>query len=90
LQVGRAGLSQARPARIRRPDLSGLEGGGKMIEPLLMTWQMEYRNSVLPRHAKARVAVEQGSAFGWHQYVDLDGKVIAMQTSEPHHRSRTS
>jgi transketolase len=40
----------------------------------------EYRNSVLPRHVKARVAVEQGSAFGWHQYVGLDGEVIAMQT----------
>jgi transketolase len=40
----------------------------------------EYRDSVLPRHVKARVAVEQAAAFGWHQYVGLDGEVIAMQT----------
>jgi transketolase len=40
----------------------------------------EYRDSVLPRHVTARVAVEQASAFGWHQYVGLDGEVVAMQT----------
>jgi transketolase len=40
----------------------------------------EYRDSVLPRHVRARVAVEQAAAFGWHQYVGLDGEVIAMQT----------
>ncbi|HEY0351578.1 MAG TPA: transketolase C-terminal domain-containing protein, partial [Gemmatimonadales bacterium] len=39
-----------------------------------------YRESVLPRQVKARVAVEQAAAFGWHQYVGLDGEVIAMQT----------
>jgi transketolase len=46
----------------------------------------EYRDSVLPRHIKARVAVEQAAAFGWHQYVGLDGDVVAMQafgTSAP-------
>jgi transketolase len=40
----------------------------------------EYRDSVLPRQVRARVAVEQAAAFGWHQYVGLDGEVIAMQT----------
>jgi transketolase len=40
----------------------------------------EYRDSVLPRQVRARVAVEQAAAFGWHQYVGLDGEVIAMET----------
>jgi transketolase len=40
----------------------------------------DYRDSVLPPSVKARVAVEQASAFGWHQYVGLDGAIIAMKT----------
>jgi transketolase len=40
----------------------------------------EYRDSVLPRNVTARVAVEQATAFGWHQYVGLDGEVVGMQT----------
>ncbi|MCL2695303.1 MAG: transketolase [Clostridiales bacterium] len=38
-----------------------------------------YRQSVLPNDIRARVAVEAGSAFGWHRYVGLDGKVVAME-----------
>ncbi|MBJ7599650.1 MAG: transketolase [Candidatus Nephthysia bennettiae] len=40
----------------------------------------EYRESVLPRRVTARVAVEQASTFGWHQYVGLSGEVVAMHT----------
>jgi 1-acyl-sn-glycerol-3-phosphate acyltransferase len=40
----------------------------------------EYRESVLPSAVKARVAVEQAAAFGWSQYVGLDGVVIGMKT----------
>ncbi len=40
----------------------------------------EYRDSVLPRNVTARVAVEQASNFGWHQYVGRDGAIIAMRT----------
>jgi transketolase len=40
----------------------------------------EYRDSVLPAAVKARVAVEQASAFGWERYVGTSGHVIGMRT----------
>ena len=40
----------------------------------------EYRNSVLPPEVTARVAVEQGSTFGWERYVGAAGRVIGMHT----------
>jgi len=39
-----------------------------------------YRASVLPPDVRARVAVEQASAFGWERYVGEIGKVVGMQT----------
>ena len=39
-----------------------------------------YRESVLPSHIKARVAVEAGSVDYWFKYVGLDGKIIGMKT----------
>lgn len=38
----------------------------------------EYKNSVLPKSCRKRVAVEALSDFGWHRYVGLDGKVVSM------------
>jgi transketolase len=38
---------------------------------------LEYRESVLPRSVRARVAVEAGSSLGWRRYVGLDGAIIA-------------
>jgi transketolase len=40
----------------------------------------EYRESVLPPTVMARVAVEQGSTFGWERYVGLSGRIIGMKT----------
>jgi len=40
----------------------------------------EYRDSVLLPEVKARVAIEQASAFGWERYVGTTGKVIGMHT----------
>ena len=39
---------------------------------------LEYRESVLPREVKARVAVEAGVTFGWDRYVGLDGEVVGL------------
>jgi transketolase len=39
-----------------------------------------YRESVLPPHIAARVAVEQASTFGWAAYVGLHGATIGMHT----------
>ncbi|RNB80490.1 transketolase [Brevibacillus nitrificans] len=38
----------------------------------------EYRESVLPKEVKARVAVEMGSPMGWERYAGDGGKVIAI------------
>lgn len=39
-----------------------------------------YKESVMPKAVRARVAVEAGSSFGWYKYVGLDGKVISIDT----------
>jgi transketolase len=40
----------------------------------------EYRDQVLPREVRARVAVEQASTLGWDRYVGDGGAVIGMHT----------
>lgn len=39
----------------------------------------EYKNLVLPKEVRARVAVEALSDFGWGKYVGLDGEVVSMK-----------
>jgi transketolase len=39
-----------------------------------------YRDQVLPPTIPARIAIEQGSTFGWERYVGPSGKVIGMTT----------
>ncbi|WOQ71988.1 transketolase [Bacillus stratosphericus] len=38
----------------------------------------EYKESVLPKAVRARVAIEMGASFGWERYTGLDGDVIAI------------
>ena len=38
----------------------------------------EYKESVLPKNIRKRLAVEAASSLGWHKYVGLDGEVISM------------
>ncbi len=38
----------------------------------------EYKESVMPKAVRKRLAVEAASPFGWHKYVGLDGDIIAM------------
>lgn len=38
----------------------------------------EYKESLLPKNIRARLAVEAATDFGWHKYVGLDGKIISM------------
>jgi transketolase len=40
----------------------------------------EYKDSVLPPHIRARVAVEFAGDFGWFKYVGLDGQFVGMNT----------
>ncbi len=39
----------------------------------------EYKESVLPKSVRARVAVEAASDFGWGKYVGLDGATVTMK-----------
>ena len=38
----------------------------------------EYKESVLPKSVKKRVAIEAGSPFGWERYTKCRGKIIAI------------
>lgn len=38
----------------------------------------EYKESVFPKAARARIAVEAANSFGWHKYVGLDGDVLTI------------
>ena len=40
----------------------------------------DYRDRVLPPNVTARVAIEQGSSFGWERYVGSQGRIIGMHT----------
>jgi len=39
-----------------------------------------YRNSVLPPDVSVRIALEQGSTFGWERYTGPGGRIIGMET----------
>ncbi len=39
----------------------------------------EYKEKVLPKSCRRRVAVEALSDFGWYRYVGLDGAVVSMK-----------
>lgn len=40
----------------------------------------EYKESILPKNVRARVAVEALSYFGWGRYVGLDGTTVSMNS----------
>ncbi len=40
----------------------------------------EYKENILPKKVRARVAVEALSSFGWDKYVGLDGAIVAMNS----------
>ncbi len=37
-----------------------------------------YREAVLPRSVRARVAVEAGRSQGWHRWIGQDGRIVAL------------
>jgi transketolase len=39
-----------------------------------------YKESVLPKSVKARLAVEQAGELGWDRYVGLEGRTVTMST----------
>ena len=62
-----------------------LEGEGIKARVVSMpSWDLferqddAYRESVIPRDVRARVAVEMASPLGWDRYAGVDGKILAM------------
>lgn len=63
-----------------------LEKKGKSVRVVSMPcWALfdaqssSYRNSVMGGDLGVRVAIEAGSALGWHQYIGIDGVAVCMQ-----------
>lgn len=51
--------------------------------PSMTLFEMQdeaYKEAVLPKAVRARVAVEAGSSFGWDKYVGLDGKTLTIDS----------
>ncbi|MCL2839803.1 MAG: transketolase [Defluviitaleaceae bacterium] len=40
----------------------------------------DYKEEIMPKCIRARLAVEAASTFGWHKYTGLDGAVIGIDT----------
>ncbi|SHJ91758.1 transketolase [Hathewaya proteolytica DSM 3090] len=40
----------------------------------------EYKESVMPKSVRKRMAVEAASSMGWHKYVGIDGKILSIDT----------
>ncbi|WP_312093873.1 transketolase [Niallia sp.] len=40
----------------------------------------EYKQKVLPKTVKKRLAIEMGSSLGWHKYVGDEGDVLSIET----------
>ena len=64
-----------------------LSGEGRKVRVVSMpSWSVfekqdaAYRESVLPRAVRARVAVEQAASLGWDRYVGMDGATVTMST----------
>lgn len=37
-----------------------------------------YREKILPKNIRNRIAVEAAASFGWHKYIGIDGEIIAI------------
>ncbi|WP_394555268.1 transketolase (plasmid) [Priestia aryabhattai] len=61
----------------------GLKGVRVVAMP---SWELfekqpkEYKESILPRSVKNRVAIEMGTTLGWERYVGLDGAIVGIDT----------
>ena len=63
-----------------------LESEGKKVRVVSFpSWELfelqseEYKNSVLPKDVKTRIAIEASVAQGWHKYTGDGGKIISIE-----------
>jgi transketolase len=64
-----------------------LESEGIFVSVVSMpSWDLfdrqpqEYKNEVLPKNVRKRLAIEMGSSLGWHKYAGDEGQVLAIDT----------
>ncbi len=63
-----------------------VESGIKARVVSMPSWELfehqsqEYKDSVIPPSAKARVAVEQAARFGWQRYASSNDAIVGMRT----------
>ncbi|MGI8336728.1 transketolase [Actinomadura scrupuli] len=76
--------SEVALALAARDELSAGGIGARVVS--MPCWELfdrqpkEYRDQVIPPEVTARVAIEQGSTFGWDRYVGDGGAVVGMHT----------
>ena len=66
-------LAEAWPADVPRDALVARAFRAKQADE-------SYREEVLPRSCRARVACEAGSPFGWDRWIGEDGAFLGMET----------
>jgi len=64
-------------------ELLDAEGIGiRVVSAPCLEWfeqqDADYRAHVLPAHVRCRVSVEAGTDTGWHRYIGLDGRAVAV------------
>jgi len=45
---------------------------------VFLNQDLKYQESVLPKHIKARIAIEAGSSDTWYKFVGMEGKIIGL------------
>lgn len=69
---------------LKAAEMINVKGGPATRVVSMPSWELfdaqpaEYRQQVLPRAVKAKIAVEAGSPQGWHRYVGEAGQVVAL------------
>jgi transketolase len=76
--------SEVQLALAARDELAGSQIAARVVS--MPCWELfdrqpaEYRDQVLPRSVRARVAIEQASTLGWDRYVGDGGAIVGMHT----------
>jgi transketolase len=76
--------SEVQLALAARDELAASQIAARVVS--MPCWELfdrqptEYRDQVLPRSVRARVAIEQASTLGWDRYVGDGGAIVGMHT----------
>jgi len=75
--------SEVHLALAARTELAKRGVAARVVSAPCLEWfdaqDRAYRDSVLPPAVRARVSIEAGVAQGWHRYIGLDGRTVAVE-----------